>query len=364
MLTGCGDASSVSVPTTDSTSQESSEVMAALQIDSTSMPNEVKPSESPEPTPPSDTSQVETPVAPDVTTASPEPPEPTLQPTPEPTPFIPLRDNTPYCPTPVASGVVTYGNDMTTIDASNLDQGYIMANYTGTCPKVKLLITGPNSYKSTYDLNTAAFQAFPLTGGDGSYEVTVCENIQGSEYSVCYKLSLEVSLPDPFSPYLYPNCYVDYSADSKAVELSAQLCETAANDLDCVSNVYNYIIENISYDYDKAAKITSGVLSTYIADIDGTLSSGKGICLDYAALMTCMLRSQGIPTRLEVGYASTEYHAWISTYINDVGWVNGVVEFDGRSWSLMDPTFAVSSTEKELKEFIGDGSNYSVKHIY
>ena len=148
------------------------------------------------------------------------------------------------------------------------------------------------------------------------------------------------------------------------MELAAELCETAASDLDCVSLIYNYLIENISYDYDKADQITSGALSTYIADIDGALNSGKGICLDYAALMTCMLRSQRIPTRMEVGYASSAYHAWISTYITDIGWVNGIVEFDGSSWSLMDPTFAASSSEEELREFIGDGSNYSVKYIY
>ena len=30
----------------------------------------------------------------------------------------------------------------------------------------------------------------------------------------------------------------------------------------------------------------------------------------------------------------------------------------------MDPTFAASNSEEELKEFIGDGSNYTVRYIY
>ena len=177
-------------------------------------------------------------------------------------------------------------------------------------------------------------------------------------------MNLDVSMTDPFSPYLSPSSYVNYDTDTLAVELAAELCETASSDLECVSAIYNYIIENVEYDYDKAGQITSGALSSYIADIDATLENGKGICLDYAALMACMLRTQHIPTRLEVGYASLAYHAWVSVYLTDVGWVNGIVEFDGSSWNLMDPTYAASNSEEEVREFIGDGSNYSVRYIY
>jgi hypothetical protein len=120
------------------------------------------------------------------------------------------------------------------------------------------------------------------------------------------------------------------------------------------------MISNITYDYEEAETVQSG----YIPDIDEVLETKKGICLDYAVLMSSMLRSQRIPTRMEVGYAGTAYHAWISTYIEDIGWVNGIIEFDGSDWSLMDPTFASNSSEKELRNFIGDGSNYSVKYIY
>ena len=52
------------------------------------------------------------------------------------------------------------------------------------------------------------------------------------------------------------------------------------------------------------------------------------------------------------------------TYIDEVGWVNGIMEFDGTDWTLMDPTFAATSSEKDLKNFIGDGSNYKTKYIY
>lgn len=44
-----------------------------------------------------------------------------------------------------------------------------------------------------------------------------------------------------------------------------------------------------------------------------------------------MLRSQRIPTRLEVGYMGDVYHAWISIYTKETGWVNGIIEFDGKN---------------------------------
>ena len=71
-----------------------------------------------------------------------------------------------------------------------------------------------------------------------------------------------------------------------------------------------------------------------LPNVDETLKTGKGICFDYAALMTSMLRSQRIPTKLEVGYAGETYHAWISTYVDDKGWVDDIIEFDGKDWQL------------------------------
>ena len=143
-------------------------------------------------------------------------------------------------------------------------------------------------------------------------------------------------------------------------EVKRHFQELVFKDLEVVSEIYNFMIKNVVYDHEEAASVQSG----YIPDVDEVLSTKTGICLDYAALMTTMLRSQRIPTRMEIGYAGTAYHAWLSTYIEDVGWVNGMIEFDGTDWSLMDPTFASNMKDKSLKDFIGDGSNYSVKYIY
>lgn len=269
------------------------------------------------------------------------------------------RSNTPVVYETTAPGTKTDGNEYATIDYSNSKDGYIMVNYLGGCSKVKLQMVGPNNITYTYNLKNG-YAAFPLTQGPGNYDVSVCENIEGTKYSLAFKTTLSIDSIDEFGPYLYPNQYVFFEKENKTVTKGANLAAYCSSDLEVVTNIYNYIIKNITYDYDKANTVASG----YISDVDEILEIGTGICLDYAAVMTTMLRTQNIPTRLEVGYAGEVYHAWISVYIEEVGWINGVIQFNGYEWSLVDPTFGASTSEKKLKEYIGDGSNYSTKYVY
>ena len=105
--------------------------------------------------------------------------------------------------------------------------------------------------------------------------------------------------------------------------------------------------------------------SGYLPVLDDVLAEKKGICFDYAALMAGMLRSQGVPCKLVVGYAGSAYHAWISVWTEGEGWVDGVIYFNGTTWHRMDPTFASSSNRSnDIMDFIGDDSNYSTKYIY
>ena len=269
------------------------------------------------------------------------------------------RANTPKCLLPTASGVIVFQNESAIIDASNSAEGYIMVSYFGKSAKVKLQITGKDGVTYTYNLH-GGYEVFPLSADSGSYTIAIYENVVDNQYSTCLSETINVPLTNTFGPFLYPNQYVIFQADSTSVAKAKDLAFTANKDLDVVSNIYNFVIKNVTYDYKKASSVKSG----YTPVADTILASKTGICLDYASLMTAMLRSQNIPTRLEVGYAGEAYHAWISTYIKDVGWVNGIIEFNGIDWELMDPTFAANSSEKKLKNFIGDGSNYTIKYIY
>lgn len=263
-------------------------------------------------------------------------------------------------PVPAADGKAEIHNRDASIDYSHTSDGYVMVSYTGDCPKVKLRITGPDDVTYTYDLHGNGYETFPLSAGDGDYDVTVYENIIGNNYATCLYQQLNVQLENEFVPFLYPNQYVNFTPECRTVAKASELAQDASSDLEIVSNVYNYIISSITYDYEKASDPPIG----YLPNVDEILASGTGICLDYAAVMASMLRSRQIPTRLEIGYAQDDYHAWISIYTEETGWLNKIIEFKGDCWTLIDPTFGASTDAETLQKFISDDSNYILQKMY
>lgn len=267
-----------------------------------------------------------------------------------------------YVRTPIASGTVTYENNLALLDASNMGEGYIMLKYLGSNPKIKVQITKSGSTTYTYDLNNSGvYEVFPLSEGSGSYQVKVFENVSGNQYSQAFSQDVSANITNEFGPFLYPNQYVNFNAASAAVQTGAAVCAGSADQVAVVADIYNYVITNITYDTAKAASVQSG----YLPNVDVVLAQKKGICFDYAALMTAMLRSQDIPTKLVVGYTGNLYHAWINVYLDGQGWVDNVIYFDGHDWKLMDPTFASSGNQsEEIMKYIGNGSNYQGKYSY
>lgn len=264
---------------------------------------------------------------------------------------------------PNAPGTAAEKNDSAVIDYSNAKDGYIMVSWlAGGAAKIKVLLKGPGGAQYQYNLNTEGrYEAFPLSDGSGSYTVGVYQNIQGTQYAAVLTASITAVLTDEFGPFLRPNQYVNYTANSKAVAKAAELCAGASGNLDKVAKVYDYVVNNVTYDKAKAATVKSG----YLPDIDNTLTTGKGICFDYAALMAAMLRSQNVPVKLIVGYTGSVYHAWINVWSETDGWIEATIYFDGNQWKLMDPTFASSGKGSEnIMQYIGNGDNYTAKYQY
>ncbi len=241
----------------------------------------------------------------------------------------------------VASGTTVYSNEKAKVDASNAKDGYVMVAYNGQSKnRLKVRVTGPGGIVYTYDLNkNGNYEVFPLSDGNGKYTVGVYENTSGNKYALAFSTPVTVMLTDSYAPFLRPNQYVNYTANSQAVKKAAELTAGKKTDLEKITAIYHYTITTLTYDKQEAQTVQSG----YLPDVDKVLAEKKGICFDYAALMTAMLRSQGIPTKLVVGYTGDVYHAWINTYIPEQGWIEGIIFFDGTTWKLMDPTFASSA---------------------
>lgn len=213
---------------------------------------------------------------------------------------------------PSADGSQVMADQGATMDMSNLDQGYFMLKHSPTSKRLKMrIIRGSEFY--TYDLDAEdRYETFALPFGSGSYEVQIYKQVSGKKYSNAASFAFSASIADSTLPYLYPNQYISYTAGSQAVLTSAALCAGLSSTQEKLDAIRAYIVENITYDFDLASSVQSG----YLPSVDHVLDVGKGICFDYAALAACMLRSQGIPTKLEIGYADTVYHAWNSVLIN------------------------------------------------
>lgn len=256
---------------------------------------------------------------------------------------------------PTAPGILTESNSSAIIDYSNKEDGYVMAKFLkDPGVRLKVQVVGPAT-TYTYNVNPKEWTVFPLSDGNGKYTIKLFKNVVDNKYSTVLSASFTVTLENEFAPFLRPNQYVNYENEPLTAEAASKVTHDGATMLEKVKAVYNYVVTNISYDYQKAASVQSG----YLPDLDSILKSRKGICFDYAALMTGMLRSLNVPCKLVVGYAGTQYHAWISVWSEETGWIDGAIYFNGADWQQMDPTFAASGSADLINKV-----TYTSKYIY
>lgn len=251
------------------------------------------------------------------------------------------------------------------LDRALLDQGVVEIHYTGEKEiKLKVQITQPDGSNYNYDLtDTGDWERFPLTQGNGTYTVKLLEHIEGDRYSIRDTYPLELTLSDPMAPFLLPSQMVNYTRDSEAVRLAGQLTNLAEDDGERIELLFDYVVDHIDYDYDKSASVEPG----YLPDPDETLAAGKGICLDYAALLCAMARSQGIPCRLVTGYAGEEktYHAWVEVWCETEGTVDGAIPLSAGAWTRLDPTFVSGGNRSGgILDFVTGDGNYETFYIY
>ena len=198
------------------------------------------------------------------------------------------------------------------IDSHGSDDGYIFAaSGTKTDKKLKLRIAKDQKLLN-YDLNnTGEYDIFPLQLGNGRYQIILYENVLGKEYKSIGSASLYAKLKSDNAPFLIPNQYVNYDESSDFVKVADALCDGIGK-AESFYKICNYIKTHFQYDYVKAVTVKAGVLP----NIKDAIKKHMGICQDLSALTVAMLRSQGIPAILEIGYADRQYHAWVKADID------------------------------------------------
>lgn len=245
------------------------------------------------------------------------------------------------------------------IDVSNASLGYVTAS-AQNASRMKLLIV-KGDVKRNYDLpGDGTPIAVPLTLGDGSYDVEVMQNTSGNSYVPINSVSIDVTLDSEFEPFLRPNVYCDYDADSVCVAKANELSADAQNEGDVLRNIYTWISQNITYDTAKAERLADA--TGYVPSPDATMAEGTGICFDYVSLGAAMLRSQGIPTKIITGYVSPDniYHAWNLVYL-DGSWKSVQVSVEANTWTRIDLTFAAAGASEK---YVGDAKEYTDRYTY
>ena len=239
---------------------------------------------------------------------------------------------------PEHPGSVRLASGKLVVDASHAEDGYFMACVSSSGKRRLKLQVSKGDSKLTYDLkNDGSYEVFPLQFGSGKYEVALYENISGKKYSAEGKVSVSASLTTENAAFLVPSQYVWYTALSEAVGKSDELCGNAS-DAEKYEIICKFMKNEFMYDFIRAATISSGMLP----EVDACYEKKMGICQDLAAVMVCMLRVQGIPAKLVIGYADKNYHAWTSVILNG-------------EERYYDPTAAVNAIKAK---------KYSIERVY
>ena len=244
------------------------------------------------------------------------------------------------------------------IDVSSVADGYVAVAAKSDKRLKFQVICGQTTYN--YDMaNNGTPSVFPLQSGNGEYRFRIMKNTTEKKYAEMHSVTCTVTLKDQFQPFLRPSAYVNYNASSKCIAKAAELTKNCKTDLEKIKVIYDFVCKTVKYDHQKAKTVQSGYLPTP----DETMTTGKGICFDYASLAASMLRSQGIPTRVIFGYVSPNglYHAWNMFYTKESGWVTVSYQLNPQNWTRMDLTFSANGADGK---FIGDGGNYKDVYMY
>ena len=137
-------------------------------------------------------------------------------------PAEPVNVVIPDVKVPLSPGVETASDEMAVLDYSNAAEGYISVCWKDTGKLVKLrLIFGDKVYD--HDVTPGKTEYFPLSCGSGTYKAQLYEQTEGNKFVKVLEQEFTAAISRETSPFLYPNKYVDFSAQSAAVKKASPM---------------------------------------------------------------------------------------------------------------------------------------------
>ncbi|MDF2548839.1 MAG: transglutaminase-like enzyme predicted cysteine protease [Anaerosolibacter sp.] len=184
-----------------------------------------------------------------------------------------------------------------------------------------------------------------LTDGKGSYTLSIMVHVKDRQY--IYGPEISVNNTSEPNKYLVPSKHVE-SNDASIIKLAEEITMEKTSDTDKAQAIYQWVVDNIQYDYDKLLKQDNQDYSSLYGAVN-TLHTKKGVCYDYAALTAALGRAIGLQVKVVKGQGITDVfkglHAWNEVYISE-----------DNKWIPLDTTFAATSKKDYFanKEFDKD----------
>lgn len=221
---------------------------------------------------------------------------------------------------------------------------------TGNTSKNKIkVIVSKDKVSNWYDINLANgkyYEEIWLINGIGEYKISVVVHEYDRTYS--YGPTVEVSNTVDINRFLVPTKHVESNND-EIIELAKNITQYSTTSKDKAKAIYNWVSENIEYDYDKYLRQVNKNYDNEYGALH-TLKTKTGVCYDYSVLVAALGRAVDLQVKVIKGNFVNPYrnelHAWNEIYIPEENrWIN------------IDTTFAHS-----LGTNYFDNSDFYVDH--
>ena len=237
-------------------------------------------------------------------------------------------------------------NEMATIDYSNMRDGYVIVWVNDLNPiqkfQVNVAANGKQQNFSAHPMHDEIY--IPLVYGSGTYTITILRKISSDPADTKYRQVSEliqyVELVDEYTTWLHPTAYSEFFPDSACVKYADKICRGCLTDFEKMETILHGVMDHLEYDRELANTVNDDKTKFWIPDPEDVYRLGKSICWGYASLIAAMARSQGIPTKIAVGYAGQVYHAWNMVYLQTGGELTPGYPIPPNNWTLIDATFA------------------------
>lgn len=192
-------------------------------------------------------------------------------------------------------------------------------------PKLKILVVKDDK-QLWYDvkLSDGKFnEEIWLIDGTGEYEISVLVHKEDRKYN--FGPTIYVENLSEVNRFLVPTKHVE-SNNEEIISTAKSLTSNALTDRDKAEKIYEWINDNIVYDYKKYLRQLN---KNYDNDYGAynTLATLTGVCYDYSTLFAALGRSVGLQVKVIKGnYISSdgeELHAWNEIFISEENrWIN------------------------------------------